>query len=80
MTSTIFWSLSGDLIILQIRLKQKKKGELWHPCFIYLNFDEIISNTFCIYCIMMIIIFLPIFGYLTYWFRINNCCVELIRH
>lgn len=25
MTSTIFWSLSGDLIILQIRLKQKKK-------------------------------------------------------
>lgn len=45
MTSTIFWSLSGDLIILQIRLKQKKKGELWHPCFIYLNFDEIISNT-----------------------------------
>lgn len=80
MTSTIFWSLSGDLIILQIRLKQKKKGELWHPCFIYLNFDEIISNTFCIYSIMMIIIFLPIFGYLTYWFRINNCCVKLIRH
>lgn len=40
-------SLSGDLIILQFRLKQKKKGELWHPCFIYLNFDEIISNTFC---------------------------------
>lgn len=80
MTSTIFWSLSGDLIILQIRLKQKKKGELWHPCFIYLNFDEIISNTFCTYCIMMIIIFLPIFGYLTYWFRINNCCVKLIRH
>lgn len=25
MTSTIFWSLSGDLIILQIRLKPKKK-------------------------------------------------------
>lgn len=57
MTSTIFWSLSGDLIILQIRLKQKKKGELWNQCFIYLNFDEIIFNTFCTYCMMIIIIF-----------------------
>lgn len=57
MTSTIFWSLSGDLIILQIRLKQNKKGELWHPCFIYLNFDEIIFNTFSTYCMMIIIIF-----------------------
>lgn len=62
------------------QIKIKKKGELWNLCFIYFNFDEIIFNIFCIYCMMIIIIFLFIFGYLMYWFRINNCCVKLIRY
>lgn len=39
------------------KIKTKKKGELWNPCFIYLNFDEIIFNTFCTYCMMIIIFF-----------------------
>lgn len=74
-------SLSGDLIILQFRLKQKKKKV---NCGIHVSFTLILMKLFLTHFVLLhadyYFFFLPIFGYLTYWIRINNCCVKLIHH